>query len=135
MVGARRMGEYRESKTETTRFRCAFFLAARASLAGAAGKLRASPCARGCRLPFATPLRNGYLSYRPLLRLRLTLPSRLDELFVHPHAQPRHAVPRHAEPRLRCGCLICRDHVAWRATASIYFHATPRHASFYSAYL
>jgi len=56
-----------ESKTEATRFRCGFFLVARASLAAAAGKLRASPCARKRCLPLAAPLsESGCLSCRSL---------------------------------------------------------------------
>lgn len=49
------MEEYRELRTEATRFRRIFFLVAHASLTGAVGKLRVSPCARGCRLPFHPP--------------------------------------------------------------------------------
>lgn len=98
MVGARRMEEYRESRTEATRFRRTFFLVARASLTGATGKLRASSCARGCRLPFAIPP-------SPSLSLSLLRSAKLFLLFfvltkfpltLHKIAYPRshYATPR-----------------------------------------
>lgn len=103
VVGARRIGEYRESKTEATRFRRTFFLVSRASLTGAARKLRASPCARmsssfhhptfGKRLPLSLPLVQTLPCLFPLTLPRIAHPCVRPCLVI-----PRYAMPRHATP-------------------------------------
>lgn len=55
VVGARRIGEYCESKTEATRFRRAFFLVSRVLRSLERPESCARSPARGCPLPFTTP--------------------------------------------------------------------------------
>lgn len=138
--------------TEATRFRrAAFFLVATAdadALTGAAGKLRASPCARGCRLPFAPPHpqkaatsvafhpARTQITRRPRLMLPFRLPDQVLPVLRGTCTSPScpttpcHAMPRYAATtpcrtvRLRRGCLVCPDHVAWRAAVSVYLYGT-----------
>lgn len=117
------MEEYRESKTEAARFRCAFFLVARFARSSAARKLRASPCARGCSLLFLSrhPTRPesrtatsllflivrtdatlrlclAYLSYLRPGQVLSTLHGGLALPCAADHATPCHGIP-HCTPR------------------------------------
>lgn len=100
VVGARRIGEYRESKTEATRFRRAFFLVSRALRSLERPESCARPPARGCPLPFTTPRsESGYLC-RSLSRKPFSFCS------THPtqnctspcSTMPCHTTLRHATP-------------------------------------
>lgn len=118
VVGARRIGEYRESKTEGTRFRRAFFLVSRALRSLERPESCARPPARGCPLP-CTTLRSvsGYLCHSlPCKTLPFLFHSPYPELHipVFDHALSYHATPCHATLHctklyLHC-CLVCSNH-------------------------
>lgn len=118
VVGARRIGEYRESKTEATRFRRAFFLVSRALRSLERPESCARPPARGCPLPFTTPRSDsGYLC-RSLSRGPFPFcsthphPELHIPVFDHAlsyHATSCHATLHRAELCLR-RCLVCPDH-------------------------
>lgn len=131
VVGARRIGEYRESKTEATRFRRAFFLVSRALRSLERPESCARPPARGCPLPFTTPRSvSGYLcrslSCKPF-PFCSTHPTQncTSPVFDHTlsyHATPCHAAPHRAELVSSPLCLVCFRSPNF-ATA-IAFHAT-----------
>lgn len=100
VVGARRIGEYRESKTEATCFRRAFFLVSRALRSLERPESCARPPARGCPLPFTTPRSvSGYLcrslSCKPF-PFCSTHPTQNCTSPVFDHALSYHATPCHA---------------------------------------
>lgn len=134
-MGARRIGEYRESKTEAaTRFRRAFFLVSRALRSLERPESCARPPARGCPLPFTTPRSvSGYLCRSlsckpfPFCFTHPHLPR-----IAHPCVRPCLVIPLYAMPRRTTTarrtvssplCLISSDHKILRATAIAYFHA------------
>lgn len=97
VVGARRIGEYRESKTEATRFRRAFFLVSRALRSLERPESCARPPARGCPLPFTTPRSATTVApsrANPSLSVLFTLPR-----IAHPCVRPCLVIPRYAMPR------------------------------------
>lgn len=116
---------------------------ARASLTGAARKLRASPCARmsssfhhptfGKRLSLSLPLVQTllFLFYSPYLELHIPV---FDHALSY-HATPCHATLHRTKLCLH-RCLVCPDHEVQRATTSAYFHTFSfrRIFSFFSTY-
>lgn len=109
-MGARRIGEYRESKTEATRFRRAFFLVSRALRSLERPESCARPPARGCPLPFTTPRSvSGSTSVAPsrarnpsLFLSHLTLPRTAHPCVRPCLVIPRYAMLRHTTPHRNC---------------------------------
>jgi len=99
MVGVRRIGEYRESKTEATRFHCAFFLVSRSRFAHWSGQKAARVPLREdvlflspphIRLPLSLPLAQIFLFlfYSPYPELHIPV---FDHALLH-HAMPRYTI-------------------------------------------
>lgn len=133
------MEEYRESRTEATRFRRTFFLVARASLTGATGKLRASSCARGCRLPFAIPPSPSLslsLSLSPAKRQALPPLFRPDQVSTHPTQNCISPCSHYATPRQNVSslhdCFVCPNRVVQSLVSLCTGHASFFRASVFS---